>query len=337
LLASEIDQVRPLASSGARDLGMNDMRVELLAALATGRAPDDACRQALSEGAGFHVSNDAYSARRVADIWEQRVERLADRGIPMLGPDLPERVRSGGYERLRSVEIRGREHTFVLFLAPEQQALQVVGSVGFPRGLNLDSGDIDKGGAQQHPYVPPPESLDTDPFRQPTLTRAIRNGHNWLAGWLFVLGLPAFVLFFDPLFLRDQQYKEGEDLATLVLLTLGFAVASLMACICLLRPTAEVTPQYFILRNPLRETAVPRAGASLAHGMVMGYPKLIAADGSGHVAWGAENSAPVFLQHLQPRTGEALPVATRRRKLGRPVPTMAALWGLYCLAGVVRW
>lgn len=226
---------------------------------------------------------------------------------------------------------------FVLFLAPEQQALQVVGAVGFPRGLDVDSGYIDKGGAKQHPYVPPPESLEKDPFRQPAVTRTIRNSNNWLPGWLLALGTPAFVVFLDPLFLWDQQYKEGEDFATLILFTLGSALASLMAYICLVRPDAEVTPPYFILRNPLRETAVPRAGASLAHGMVMGFPKLIAADGSGHVAWGAENCAPDFLQHSQPVTGEALPVVTRRRRLGTVVPVMAVLWALYCLAGVGRW
>jgi hypothetical protein len=175
-------------------------------------------------------------------------------------------------------------------------------------------------------------------FRRPTVRRTIRNSNNWLPGWLLAVGLPLLAGFLDPLFLLYDRPRQPDDtFAVLFPFTLGGAAVSLLAYIFLVRPCVDITEQHFILRNPVRETAVPRAGCSLAHGLIMGFPKIVAADGGRHTAWGAENEPQLFLQHSQPLVGAALPVVTRRRRLGPAIPLMAALWAIYCIVGAIAW
>jgi hypothetical protein len=168
------------------------------------------------------------------------------------------------------------------------------------------------------------------------VTRTIRNSNNRGPGWLLAVGSLAFTIFLDPFALYTP--KQAEDtLMFFLLFTICMAVFSLVVWVVLVRPCVDVTEEYFLLRNPVRETAVPRAGLVLTRGLTMGFPKLTAVDGTSHVAWGAENDAQRFIDLALPAAEAPPPVLTRRRPLGRWFFVLAATWALYCLVGVILW
>lgn len=179
--------------------------------------------------------------------------------------------------------------------------------------------------------------MPASPFEQASLVRTIRNSNNRGPGWLLAFGSLAFMLFADPFAIYARSKQPEDTLSFFLLFTLCMSVFSLGTWIFLVRPCVDVTEEHFVLRNPLRETAVPRSGVVLPRGLTMGFPKLAAADGTTHVAWGAENDPQRFIELALPPAEVPAPVLTRRRPLGRGFLALAATWALYCLAGVILW
>ena len=90
--------------------------------------------------------------------------------------------------------------------------------------------------------------------------RHLRNGQNVFAGWLLALGVAPFVLFFDPLFLLHGKRGPEETLDVLLPFTVGAALISRGGYRLFVSTNVEVTEARVVLRNPLREHRIPRAG-----------------------------------------------------------------------------
>jgi hypothetical protein len=105
----------------------NDGRAALIAALATGNPADQACRQALIEGATFDAHEGTVPVDNLAVIYARRVEHLRANGTRFVGDDVVERLRLSQYRAVRLTGVNGADN-YVVFLSPDDD--HVVGSIG---------------------------------------------------------------------------------------------------------------------------------------------------------------------------------------------------------------
>lgn len=80
-----------------------------------------------------------------------------------------------------------------------------------------------------------------------------RSRVNWVCGWLMALGLPLVVVWLDPL----ELFPPDRDLEWAIPLTVQMAALSVGSYACLARPRVEIWADRLVIRNIVRDIAVP--------------------------------------------------------------------------------
>lgn len=165
--------------------------------------------------------------------------------------------------------------------------------------------------------------------------RSMRNSNNVGSGWLLAVGLPAFMALIDPLYVLRGRPPAGEDFFTeTTAYLICAAVGSTAAYMILVRTRVDITETHVVLRNPLRDVALPRVGLEVEP-VMMGVPRLRYA-GHTYTAWGGENTAYEISEYvLQEGLQEDVVLAWRRPDCVSAI--LVALWTMYITTGFIGW